>query len=79
MQTSVQTPPGDFDKALQSIKALACIMPGSTDLFCTADDNEYEAKRIPNAFLKPIQSIWGHFAGRGINSADNQFIGDNLK
>ncbi|WP_340013098.1 alpha/beta fold hydrolase [Paenibacillus sp. FSL K6-1318] len=70
---------GDFDKALQSINALACIMPGSTDLFCTAADNEYEAKRIPNAVLKPIQSIWGHFAGRGINSADNQFIDDNLK
>lgn len=70
---------GDFDKALQSIKALACIMPGSTDLFCTADDNKYEAKRIPNAVLKPIQSIWGHFAGRGINSADNLFIDDNLK
>ncbi|NIK67403.1 alpha/beta fold hydrolase [Paenibacillus sp. BK720] len=70
---------GDFDKALKSIKALACIMPGSTDLFCTADDNEYEAKLIPNAVFKPIPSIWGHFAGRGINSADNQFIDDHLK
>ncbi|NUU79383.1 alpha/beta fold hydrolase [Paenibacillus xylanilyticus] len=70
---------GDFDKALRSIKALACIMPGSTDLFCTADDNEYEAKLIPNAVFSPIESIWGHFAGRGINSADNTFIVDNLK
>lgn len=70
---------GDFDKALRSIKAFACIMPGSTDLFCTAEDNEYEAKLIPNAVFNPIQSIWGHFAGRGINSADNQFIDDNLK
>ncbi|UJF35735.1 alpha/beta fold hydrolase [Paenibacillus hexagrammi] len=70
---------GDFDKALKSIKARSCIMPGSTDLFCTADDNEYEAKLIPNAVFRPIPSIWGHFAGRGINSADNQFIDDNLK
>lgn len=70
---------GDFHKALKSIKALACIMPGSTDLFCTADDNKYEANLMPNAVLKPIQSIWGHFAGRGINRADNQFIDDNLK
>ncbi|MEK8130497.1 alpha/beta fold hydrolase [Paenibacillus filicis] len=70
---------GDFDMALKSIKALACIMPGSTDLFCTADDNEYEAKLISNAVFNPIQSIWGHFAGRGINSTDNQFIDDNLK
>lgn len=70
---------GDFDEALKSITALACIMPGSTDLFCTADDNEYEAKLIPNAVFNPIESIWGHFAGRGINSADNKFIDDNLK
>jgi homoserine O-acetyltransferase len=70
---------GDFDKALMSIKALAYIMPGSTDLFCTAEDNEYEAKLIPNSFYIPIQSVWGHFAGRGINSTDNQFIDNNLK
>ncbi|WP_068621490.1 alpha/beta fold hydrolase [Paenibacillus tuaregi] len=70
---------GDFDRALGSIKALACVMPGSTDLFCPADDNEYEAKLIPNATFNPIKSIWGHFAGRGINRADNQFIDDNLK
>ncbi|GIO66090.1 alpha/beta fold hydrolase [Paenibacillus cookii] len=70
---------GDFDKALGSIKAQACVMPGSTDLFCPADDNEYEAKRIPNAEFKPIESVWGHFAGRGINRSDNQFIDDNLK
>lgn len=70
---------GDFDKALSSIQALACIMPGSTDLFCTAEDNEYEAKLMPHAVLHPIPSNWGHFAGRGINGADNKFIDDNLK
>lgn len=70
---------GDFDKALKSIKALACVMPGSTDLFCTADDNKYETSLIPNAVFNPIESIWGHFAGRGINSSDNKFIDDNLK
>ncbi|WP_077326389.1 alpha/beta fold hydrolase [Virgibacillus siamensis] len=70
---------GNFDKALKSITALACIMTSSTDLFCTADDNEYEAKLIPNAIFNPIESIWGHFAGRGINNADNKFIDDNLK
>ncbi|WP_018933266.1 alpha/beta fold hydrolase [Gracilibacillus lacisalsi] len=46
---------GDFDEALNSIKALAIIMPSITDLFCTADDNEYEAKHIPNAVLNPIE------------------------
>lgn len=70
---------GDFDKALNSIKAHACIMPGSTDLFCTAEENEYEAQHIATAVLNPIDSVWGHFSGRGINSADNQFIDENLK
>lgn len=70
---------GDFDKALKSIKAIACVMPGSTDLFCTADENDYEAKLMPHAVVKPIASVWGHFAGRGINRVDNQFIDDNLK
>lgn len=70
---------GNFEHALSSIKALACIMPGSTDLFCMAEDNAYEAGLIPNADYQPIPSIWGHLAGRGMNPADNKFIDDNLK
>ncbi|MFC9708887.1 alpha/beta fold hydrolase [Paenibacillus sp. NPDC056933] len=70
---------GNFDKALRSITARACIMPGTTDLFCTAADNEYEAQRMPNAVFCPIDSIWGHFAGRGMNNVDNQYIEDSLR
>ncbi|MDO3411610.1 alpha/beta fold hydrolase [Saccharibacillus sp. CPCC 101409] len=70
---------GDFDRALGSIRARACLMPGSTDLFCRAEDNEYEAARMPNAVVAPIVSDWGHFAGRGINEADNRFIDGRLK
>lgn len=70
---------GDFERALSSIQAQACIMPGSMDLFCSAVDNEYEASCMPHATLRPIRSIWGHFAGRGINHADNEFIDENLK
>lgn len=70
---------GDFDGSLKSIQALAYVMPGTTDLFCTAEDNQYEANLVPNAVFKPIESIWGHFSGRGINQMDNQFIDDNLK
>lgn len=70
---------GDFDLALRSIRARACIMPGSTDLFCRAEDNEYEASRMPNAVFTPIVSDWGHFAGRGINQEDNAFIDGQLK
>lgn len=70
---------GNFEEALSHIKAHAYVMPAKTDLFCTADDNEYEAKHIPNSTYLPIESIWGHFAGRGINDVDNKFIDHNLK
>ncbi|AVR00284.1 hypothetical protein OBCHQ24_15135 [Oceanobacillus iheyensis] len=70
---------GDFDEALKSIEATTYIMPGSTDLFCTADNNDYESNLVPNSEYHPIKSVWGHFAGRGINTNDNRFIDDNLK
>lgn len=44
---------GDFDTVLKCIKALDCVMPGSTGLFCMADDNEYDAKLINH----PIKSF----------------------
>ncbi|HTK08582.1 MAG TPA: alpha/beta fold hydrolase [Ktedonobacteraceae bacterium] len=70
---------GDFEKALSSIKARAIVMPGRTDLYFTPEDGEYEARRMPNATFRPIESIWGHFAGGGINPADTKFIDNNIK
>ncbi|NEW08979.1 alpha/beta fold hydrolase [Paenibacillus sp. SYP-B3998] len=69
---------GDFNKALHCIKAQACIMPGATDLYFTHDDNKFEVDHMPNARLHPIDSIWGHFAGRGIHQPDITFINDAL-
>jgi hypothetical protein len=34
---------------------------------------------IPNAELKVIPSIWGYFAGIGINAADKEFIAELSK
>ncbi|QBD76169.1 alpha/beta fold hydrolase [Ktedonosporobacter rubrisoli] len=70
---------GDFEKALKSIKARAVIMPARTDLYFTIQDSEYESGLMPRATFRPIESIWGHFAGRGINPVDTKFIDDNLK
>ncbi len=70
---------GDFEQALRSIKARAVVMPASTDLYFTPEDSEYETRRMPNAAFRPIRSIWGHFAGRGLNPEDSQFIDDELK
>lgn len=41
--------------------------------------NEYEIKHMPNAEFRPIPSLWGHFAGGGINPVDTKFIDDSLK
>lgn len=56
---------GDFESALASITARAIVMPCSTDLYFTVDDSEIEVRHLPNAELRPIDSILGHLAGSG--------------
>ncbi len=70
---------GDFEKALSAIKPKAFVMPGQTDLYFPPEDNELEVKHMPDAELRMIPSIWGHFAGGGINSVDTDFIDRNIK
>jgi homoserine O-acetyltransferase len=70
---------GNFEQALASIKAKAIVMPGQTDLYFPPEDNEYEVKHMPNAEFVAIPSIWGHFAGGGINSVDTEFIDHYVK
>jgi homoserine O-acetyltransferase len=60
--------------ALRAIKARAIVMPCETDLYFRVRDNELEVQSMPNAELRPIQSIGGHAAGLGANLSDNQFI-----
>lgn len=70
---------GDFEKALGAIKAKAIVMPAEMDLYFPPEDNEYEVKFMPNAELRVIKSVWGHFAGGGMNPVDTKFIDDNIK
>lgn len=70
---------GNFEKALASIKAKAIVMPAEMDLYFPPEDNEYEVKHMPNAELRVIKSLWGHFAGGGVNPVDTKFIDDSLK
>lgn len=70
----------DFDKALGAIKAKAIVMPGQTDLYFPPEDSEYEVSKMPNAELRPIPSIWGHFAGGpGTSPDDVKFLDAALK
>ncbi len=70
---------GDFEGALGEIRARAIVMPGQTDLYFPPEDSEYEVRHMPNAEYRPIPSIWGHFAGGGLNPEDTEFIDASLK
>jgi homoserine O-acetyltransferase len=69
---------GDFDRALAAIKAHVLLMPGQTDRYFDARDNEDEVGRLVNAKsarFRPIPSIHGHRAGNPVNNAiDRAFI-----
>jgi homoserine O-acetyltransferase len=65
---------GNREKALSRIKAKAMILPGQTDLYFPPEDIKYEAKFIPNAEVRVIPSIYGHFAGGSFNKTDVNFV-----
>ena len=65
---------GDYRKALASVQARTLVMPCATDLYFSAADAEEEASYIPNATVKTIPSVWGHWAGFGTDEADSAFI-----
>ena len=70
---------GDLEAALKSIKAKALVMPGSTDLYFTPEDSRYEVDHMQDAEYRPIPSIWGHQAGRGLTEADAAFVDAGLR
>lgn len=66
---------GDLTMALGAIRARTFIMPSRTDLYFTAEDAEAEARLMPNAEFRPIESVWGHRAGNpATNPEDMAFI-----
>ena len=71
---------GDFAAALNAITARAMVMPGRTDLYFPPEDNAAEVAQMPNAELRPIESIWGHLAGGpGFNAVDAAFVDAALR
>jgi homoserine O-acetyltransferase len=70
---------GDRAKAFGAITARAFLMPSRTSLYFRPEDNASEAALMPNAELRVIESVWGHYAGGGRNAPDTEFIDANLK
>lgn len=53
---------GDYKQAMRAIKARAILMPCMQDLYFPPEDNEIEARYMPNAIFRPYDSPWGHCA-----------------
>ena len=67
-------------QALQGIQARTLLMPGSTDLYFTVEDNRRETLHLRNAELLPIPSDWGHRAGMPAqNPVDARFLNEALR
>ena len=64
---------------MASITAKAFVMPAEKDLYFPPEDEEFAVGHMPNAELRVIPGVWGHFAGGGVNPVDTKFLDDNLK
>ena len=62
---------GDIKKALASIRARSLVMPATRDCYFTLEASRLEVMEMPNAQLRPIQSIWGHRAGNPMQNPDD--------
>jgi homoserine O-acetyltransferase len=63
-----------IEQALGSIRAKALVMPAEKDLYFPPEDEAWAVSHMPNAELRVIPGVWGHFAGGGPNPVDTAFI-----
>jgi homoserine O-acetyltransferase len=70
---------GDLERALGSIKAKAVMSPGQKDLYFPPEDMAWEAAQMPDAQVRVIPGLWGHFSEVGIDPACSAFLGDSIR
>jgi homoserine O-acetyltransferase len=63
---------GNLEAALGAITARAIIMPSTPDLYFPVADSEAETRLMPNAELRPSESIWGHRAGTPVQGPEDE-------
>ena len=54
-------------------------MPAEKDLYFPPEDERWAGAFIPNAELRVIPGVWGHFAGGGANPVDTAFIDTGVR
>jgi homoserine acetyltransferase len=67
-----------FRKALASVQAEVLVMPCRTDQYFPPEDSEIEVKYLKKGTFAPIESIWGHFAGGGLNERDTMWMNERI-
>ena len=65
---------GDYEKALEDIKARVLLMPCRTDQYFAVEDSQIEMRYLKDARLEVIESSWGHLAGSGTNDDDTKWM-----
>src|SRR3712207_6287203 len=70
---------GDTEAALRSIRCPVVAMPARTDLYFPPEDEQWASQFIEQGEVRVIDTIWGHFAGLGMNAADNAFVDRTLR
>lgn len=70
---------GDRKAALAAITARSIVLPCRTDFYFPPEDNAREVAAMPNAELRVIDSVWGHYAGGGRNQPDTDTIDAALR
>jgi homoserine O-acetyltransferase/O-succinyltransferase len=69
---------GDRERALGRITARAIVLPAEKDLYFPPEDQQWEVSQMPNAELRVIPGIWGHFSCVGIFPEPAAFIAEAL-
>ncbi|WP_240773498.1 hypothetical protein [Plantibacter sp. M259] len=66
---------GGLAAALGGVRARSIVMPSSTDLYFTVEDNVLESAMMPRSEVRVIESDLGHVAGRpGVRAAETAVI-----
>ncbi|KAI9660456.1 MAG: hypothetical protein M1821_009806 [Bathelium mastoideum] len=73
---------GNFEAAMQGIKAKALVLPCQTDLYFPPEDSAYEVQNMRPGIgeMAAFPSIWGHWAGGpGDSKEDVKWLDDKLR
>jgi homoserine O-acetyltransferase/O-succinyltransferase len=70
---------GDWKRALGDISATTFVTPGERDLYFPPESSAWEVEQMPNAELRVIPGLWGHFSEVGLDEASSDFLRDTVR